>query len=290
MRVLEWGGSEIFDYCDTLLDAEIWSKPLWDAIRHSRLYDFGLLRDVHPLASCNNELGIFARQARHRRAFRIHFEWSSSSVWMADTLSASTRAYYRRAGRRLAQNGPLRFEVCRDKPLRSRVLNALIRQKTEWLLAHEKQSWLSDEPTSGPSLLNQIADAAAAAGHLHLCWLQCGDEIIATHLGFEHQGFLHWYIPTYAMTWAKFAPGRLLLLKLIEWAIDNGLSGFDFMRGDEPYKTRLSNDYCELTDFIFANSRVARLAEPWFMAWYLPRQAGAADARPEPALLHLENP
>ncbi|MDQ2804534.1 MAG: GNAT family N-acetyltransferase [Pseudomonadota bacterium] len=141
---------------------------------------------------------------------------------MEQALSASTRAFYRRAERRLEASGPLRFEVCRDKPLPTPVLRALGRQKVEWLHAHDKQSWLSDDPVIGTALLDRIAETAAETGRLHLCWLQCGDEIIAAHLGFIHREILYWYLPAYAMEWAKFALGRLMLLKLIGWAIDHG--------------------------------------------------------------------
>jgi CelD/BcsL family acetyltransferase involved in cellulose biosynthesis len=79
------------------------------------------------------------------------------------------------------------------------------------------------------------------------------------------------------MGWAKFAPGRLLLLKLIGWAIDHGLSGFDFMRGEEAYKAPLANDHHDVTDFIFASSHIAKLAERSLIAWYLRRQTGAAE-------------
>ncbi len=290
-RVLEWGGGEIFDYCDFLIEAQTLAEPLWDAIRQSGLYDFGLLRDVHPLTCCSNVPGSFAERVGSRRVSQIRFKWPSSTAWMIEALSASTRAYYRRAERRLLQKGPLRFEVCRDRTLPARVLGALFRQKNDWLHTHEKQSWLSDDPASGASLLEQIAVSAAEAGSLHFCWLQCGDTIIATHLGFEHRGLLLWYLPAYARDWAKFAPGRLLLLKLIGWAIDHGLSGFDFMRGEEPYKEQLANEHAELTDFIFAGSNLAKLAKRPLLAWYLRRHSGAPfEDRPraklagEPAL------
>jgi CelD/BcsL family acetyltransferase involved in cellulose biosynthesis len=277
IRVLEWGGSEAFDYCDTLLEAKTWGEPLWDAIRRSGLYDFALLRDVHPLADCSHTIDTIAQRVRSRPVAEIRFRWPTSSLWMSEALSTSTRAYFRRAERRLSQHGPLRFEVCRHHPLPTRVLDALRRQKTEWLQAHEQPSWLSDDPVNGASLLNEIALTAADAGDLHLCWLECGNEIIATHLGFEHHGLLHWYLPSYAMEWAKFAPGRFLLLKLIGWAIDHGLSGFDFMRGEEAYKAALANDQHDVTDFIFASPHIARVAERSLIAWYLRRQAGAAE-------------
>jgi CelD/BcsL family acetyltransferase involved in cellulose biosynthesis len=278
MRILEWGGGELFDYCDHLLASDAWSEPLWDAIRRSQLYDFGLLRDIHPAASCKATLATFAHSVGSKPISRIRFEWPSSSAWMDTALSTSTRAYYRRAERRLAERGTLRFEICRSPTPDARVLNALLRQKTEWLRAQEKQSWLLDDRTTSRALLNQIVETASDAGHLHLCWLTCNDQIIATHLGFVQNGILHWYLPTYDVEWAKYAPGRLLLLKLIGNAIDEGLVGFDFMRGDEPYKAQLANDSFELTDVLFTRSRIARLVEPALVAWYQ-RQNNASGTR-----------
>ncbi len=157
------------------------------------------------------------------------------------------------------------------------MLEALVRQKADWLQTHDKHSWLTDESARGAALLETIVQTALGAGTLHLCWLECAEEIIATHLGFEDQDVLYWYLPTYAARWARFAPGRLMLLKLISWAIDQGLSGFDFMRGEEPYKTRLSSNHLELTEFFFASSHVARLAEPLLMAWLLRGHVGPED-------------
>jgi CelD/BcsL family acetyltransferase involved in cellulose biosynthesis len=136
MRVLEWGGGELLDYCDTLLLDQTYNGPLWDAVRQSKLYDFGLLRDIHPGASCHPALATFAQQKGSVRDYRIRFEWPSSAAWMSDALSASTRSYYHRAERRFSQQGPLRFETCCGNPLPSRVLDAMIRQKVEWLEAN----------------------------------------------------------------------------------------------------------------------------------------------------------
>jgi CelD/BcsL family acetyltransferase involved in cellulose biosynthesis len=280
LRVLEWGGNELYDYCDTLADDDAPDQALWNVICQSGLYDFGLLRDVHPRAACKRTLRTFAQETRSSRALQIRFGFSSSTIWIQEALSPSVRSYYRRAERRLLKIGPLRFEVCHRRPVPARILEILLRHKTEWLRANHMQSWMSGKASDSATLLHRIAEAAADAGSLHLSWLECGGSVIATHLGFEHRGLLHWYIPTYAMDWGKYAPGRLLLLKLIEWSIDHGLSGFDFMRGEETYKSRLANSHHQLTDFVFASSHVARLAGPWLIPWYVRRQANvlAADS------------
>ena len=287
-RFLEWGGNELYDYCDTLAVDDAADQALWSAVRHTRLYDFGLLRDVHPGAVCRRALSSFAQRMPGKRIPQIRLGFPSSAAWM-ETLSPSTRSYYRRAERRLQKLGPLRFEVCRARPVPGHILHILLQQKIKWLRANHERSWMSDETTDNAALLSHIAEAAADAGCLHLSWLDCGGSIIAAHFGLEHQGVLHWYIPSYDMDWGKYAPGRLLLLKLIAWAIDHGLSGFDFMRGDEPYKSRLANTHQQLSDFVFASSYVARLAGPWLIPWYARRHADLPAERAEPADLVSED-
>ncbi len=271
-RVLEWGGNELYDYCDMLADDDTPDERFWSVIRQSGHYDFGLLRDVHPQSVCKSALKTFAQEIGSSRAPQIRLTVPSSTARMQEVLSSSTRSYYRRTERKLLKIGPLRFEVCRGRPIPSHILKILLQQKTEWLRRNHKQSWMSDEASDGAALLYRIAETAADAGFLHLSWLECGGTVIATHLGFEHRGLLHWYIPTYAMEWGKYAPGRLLLLKLIEWSVDHGLSGVDFMRGEEHYKSHLANDHHQLTDFAFASSRIARLAGPWLIPLYARRQ------------------
>lgn len=272
LRILEWGGSELYDYGDVLADGGASDYALWNIIRRSNLYDFGILRDVHPNAACRDAIRTFAQETRSSQSLQIRLDFPSSYVWM-QALSASTRSYCRRAESKLLRIAPLRFRVCCGKPIPTRILDVLLRQKAEWLRAHQKISWMSDEASDSATLLHHIAEAAADMGYLHLSWLDCGGSVIATHLGFQHRGLLHWYIPTYALDWSKYAPGRLLLLKLIEWSIDHGLSRFDFMRGEEPYKAHLANARCELTDFTFAGSQLARITAPWFIPWYMRRQS-----------------
>lgn len=275
MRVLEWGGGELLDYCDFLLESDEWATPLWRAIQDSGNYDFGLLRDVHPHADCAPSLGARAQPVRRSQVSRIRLRWTSAQDWMDDALSPSARTFLRRAERRLEKQGEVRFELCRGSPVPESVLDALARQKAEWLRVFSKSSWMSDDCTVGLPLLHAVADAAAASGRLHLSWLQCGDRIIATHLGFTHNDVLHWYIPAYAQDWSRFSPGRLLLLKLIACAIDDGLSNIDFMRGEESYKDSLANEQFALTDFFFARSRVAVLARPGLLAMYRRRAAAS---------------
>jgi len=62
---------------------------------------------------------------------------------------------------------------------------------------------------------------------------------VAAAFGFVGEGAYYLYNSAYEPDAAEAAPGVVLLATLIERSIADGLSRFDFLKGDEPYKYRL---------------------------------------------------
>ena len=55
-------------------------------------------------------------------------------------------------------------------------------------------------------------------------------------------------MPTYeGGEWVRYSTGRLLLLELIKWSIENGLKYFDFTIGGEAYK----KEWCDIEDNLY---------------------------------------
>ena len=46
--------------------------------------------------------------------------------------------------------------------------------------------------------------------------------------------------------WGKFSPGRLLMIDLLKWCINNDIKIFDMTGGNEPYKLIWSNNKISL--------------------------------------------
>jgi CelD/BcsL family acetyltransferase involved in cellulose biosynthesis len=82
-------------------------------------------------------------------------------------------------------------------------------------------------------------------------------RLVASHLGFFHAGRFTWYKPTYDPELAKISPGETLLKRLIDQAMREGASEFDFTIGDEAFKTRFATRTRTIADIYVTRSRWA---------------------------------
>ena len=86
--------------------------------------------------------------------------------------------------------------------------------------------------------LAQIAAKAFEVGQLHLSYLTFDGIKGAAYLSFLAGNKLWVYNSAWDTTFSCCSPGWVLLAKVINWAIEQGLSEVDMMRGDEVYKYR----------------------------------------------------
>ncbi len=92
-----------------------------------------------------------------------------------------------------------------------------------------------------PTMRQQMQDIAKIAqdqGWLNLSFLEFGGSKAAAYFCFDYSNHIWVYNSGINPDYAHLSPGWVLLSYLIEWAIQKGHSGFDFMRGDELYKYR----------------------------------------------------
>lgn len=97
----------------------------------------------------------------------------------------------------------------------------------------EKAQFLTDP------MRKQLKETALAADRedwLQLAFLTVGGVKAAGYLNFDFQNVIWVYNSGINSTFENISPGWVLLSRLIEWAINQGRSTFDFMRGDETYK------------------------------------------------------
>ena len=83
-----------------------------------------------------------------------------------------------------------------------------------------------------------IANAFDKRGWLALYFLTFNDEPVATVYGFEYQQKMYAYLCGFNPDYAMFRPGYSVFKKTIESCIKKKLCQFDFLRGDEEYKSR----------------------------------------------------
>ena len=86
--------------------------------------------------------------------------------------------------------------------------------------------------------LSQTAAKALEVGQLHLSYLTFDGIKGAAYLSFLAGNKLWVYNSAWDTTFSCCSPGWVLLAKVINWAIEQGLTEVDMMRGDEVYKYR----------------------------------------------------
>ena len=122
------------------------------------------------------------------------------------------------------------------------------------------------------SFYEELAGWAAENGWLRLSFLRVGDQAVAFQYGFEARG-------TYYFLKGGYDPGAVATLLascsfgLLEWAFETGLSRFDFLGADDPFKLEWSRTAYDLK-LVQAFSRSPLGAAEW---------AAYAYGRPGPA-------
>jgi CelD/BcsL family acetyltransferase involved in cellulose biosynthesis len=102
-----------------------------------------------------------------------------------------------------------------------------------------------DSAFQGETLLcvhKAAAVSLSARQRLWLRFLERDGRKIAAFYGFELGGRLFYYQFGIDPEWEAWSPGTVLMHKVIEEAFSRGLHEFDFLRGDEAYKSVWANE------------------------------------------------
>lgn len=108
--------------------------------------------------------------------------------------------------------------------------------------------------------------------------LHAGEHLVSAHLGLASAGILHWWFPGYDLTYRRYSPGKLLLLRLIEDASRRGIVTLDFGPGDESYKYAFSNGQTVTSRVLLDSSPVRRWGrKTWYHLRARVRQSPAGE-------------
>ncbi len=86
------------------------------------------------------------------------------------------------------------------------------------------------------SFFRRMASALAAEGLIRLFMLRVNEKPAATVLCFDAGSHLYMYNSGYDPEFSGLSVGLVSKALVLKWAIENGMRGLDFLRGDEPYK------------------------------------------------------
>ncbi|HEX7114271.1 MAG TPA: GNAT family N-acetyltransferase [Steroidobacter sp.] len=87
----------------------------------------------------------------------------------------------------------------------------------------------------------RLAQNLHGTGWLHFSVVEVAGEPLAFHYGFDYDGTLIWYKPSFEVRHAEHSPGLVLIGQLIEDAVRRGKRELDFTVGEESFKQRFTN-------------------------------------------------
>ena len=72
--------------------------------------------------------------------------------------------------------------------------------------------------------------------------MKINNENVSSCVGIVLNNVYYYYIPMLvSKNYNNYKPGKILILKIIEWCYENKIKYFDFGLGDEKYKENFSN-------------------------------------------------
>ncbi|MBS0644288.1 MAG: GNAT family N-acetyltransferase [Proteobacteria bacterium] len=266
LRVLQWAAQRFSDYCDCLIDPD---RPdametLWDGIGRAGGFDLIALQQIRPDAHCHGFLqnlagsgGAIEPGDRQERCMRIENHWPSGHAFFR-SLNKKGRNNHTRGKRILSElGGEVAFEVREPDTDVQALLETAVAWKLAWLRQVEPNSPLF---TTDYPVFTTLLNAAWRQCPAKLFLLTCGGTMVAASLNFVYGGRMEAYFTAYDPAYERASPGTILIVEYSEWAFDRGLSHVDFLRGEEPFKFRLSNAETVIGSYSGARTLLGRIA------------------------------
>ncbi len=242
-RTVSFIGSGRADYCDfvaprtqpellrALLDSLL-DHPGWDIVDLTNI----------PAGSSTIEAVRTACQERGL-LFAVHDQYRCPTL-MIEGREEEARAVLRKPSLRRCRN---RFE--RAGKLTERDLTAArdIEPRLPQFFQQHIARW-SGSPS--PSLFHDernqqfyrtLTRALDASGWLLFSCIELDGRTAAFHYGFDYNGSVLWYKPSFDPPLAALSPGNVMVSHLIDYTISKRRRELDFTVGDEPFKRRFTN-------------------------------------------------
>lgn len=87
-----------------------------------------------------------------------------------------------------------------------------------------------------------LAGTFTKLGWADISALKINGRVISTVFALKNKGVFYYWLPAFDPEFSKYSPGKVHIHALLKRAFDQQYEDFDFMRGDEAYKYKWSNN------------------------------------------------
>ncbi|HTB98137.1 MAG TPA: GNAT family N-acetyltransferase [Terracidiphilus sp.] len=205
------------------------TSDTWDVLHLRDLRDLGA--GVGPIEQALAGAGLFSRIALEKEGCPF-LAMDGDAASLMTRLSAHERRTLRRRRERAADEG-LRIRILEHPEEEPGLLERM--KALDWQKHLHKQ--LPTFLGNYPEVFQSLFDCLGPRGWLYVALLESGGKAIAFQFGFRCGNRLWDYAKAYDRAYSRFAPGTLLLPDLLNYAFQHGFKEYDFLRGEETYKT-----------------------------------------------------
>ncbi len=265
---LRFLSSEKFEYRDVLVEdaaqADTWVAAVLAEIRALRGPACLDLRDILASSTLGRAFATLETGGLRRidGSPIIRLDRFAASDDYSRHLPAHMVADQRRQWRRLARlPGGFAFRIAAVQEIEPMV-DWIFTHKLRWATERQIQVGVFDSDGYRRFIKSVLGDAMTE-GRAMLCCIDGEPGIASAGFGFIHDDRFVFYAFAYDNEYASLSPSRLLLESLIGWCLDQKLSTFDFLPGNEAYKRIWADDTLPVIDVLLALNLRGRFRLSW---------------------------
>jgi CelD/BcsL family acetyltransferase involved in cellulose biosynthesis len=141
--------------------------------------------------------------------------------------------------RKRAAGAGMRVRVNENPEQEPGLLDRLIAVDYEKQLHREVPSFIG----TYPEVFQSLMDYLGPLGWTYVGMVEQGDRLVAFQFGFRCGSKLWAYAQAYDRSFARLAPGTMMLTSLMDYSFQNGFREYDFLRGEETFKSIWTTSY-----------------------------------------------
>lgn len=264
---LHFIGTPYADYADILCDDRFDIRDL-NALVES-LDGIHLRWNRCVLRNLREDSTLFTITQGIQRRFPLRVRWSTGHNCPSVVASAADRRVFdemlskenpRRCQKKLQRLGHLSFDHIECRESITEMLDTFFEHHTLRRAVAVDMGGMFKRPEAR-DFFRCLVRRLDPGSVLRFGVLRLDGRPIAFHLGFEIDGRLTWYVPTFDVDWWQYRPGLVLLRQYFEYAAARGLHELDFTVGEEEYKTRFANRIAPTHDLtLYSTALVGQVA------------------------------
>ena len=250
-RRLSWLGEGVSDYCGALIApaGSFSATELLAAVRAlaARMGCRAIDLDRNPADFPSGPNPLIGENFR-----LLHYKAHSTALpddieeFLADRFTSKERYNLRRAAKRLAAEGQLRFAVAGDAASRADLTERMIALKRERYRAIGAADNFADPAFAE---FYRVAARRSDLG-VHISALYLDGTAIALHWGVSAGRIMYYLMPVFSPgAYERYSPGLVFLLEFVGQCRKDGLERLDFTIGDEEYKSKWRDRSMDLFRF-----------------------------------------